>query len=103
MGGADTTAATLSFLFYHLANDPSQVQKLRDELEPLLDMSNVLKQKDIPKAQHLNGVIQEALRMHPAIPSGFPRLTPPRGDHGRRYLYPRGDHGGVASVYHATR
>jgi len=66
-------------MFYHLAKDPSQVDKLRAELEPLLNGKTRLDQKDIAKAQHLNGVIQEALRLHPAIPSGFPRLTPTEG------------------------
>ncbi len=79
VGGSDTTAATLTFLFYHLAKDPSQVDKLRAELEPLLNGKTRLDPKDVAKAQHLNGVIQEALRLHPAIPSGFPRLTPPEG------------------------
>ncbi len=79
VGGSDTTAATLTFLFYHLAKDPSQVDKLRAELEPLLNGKTRLDAKDVAKAQHLNGVIQEALRLHPAIPSGFPRLTPPEG------------------------
>ncbi len=79
VGGSDTTAATLTFLFYHLAKDPSQVDKLRAELEPLLDGKTRLDARDVAKAQHLNGVIQEALRLHPAIPSGFPRLTPPEG------------------------
>lgn len=79
VGGSDTTAATLTFLFYYLAKDPSQVKKLRAELEPLLKGKTHLDAKDISKAQHLNGVIQEALRLHPAIPSGFPRLTPPEG------------------------
>ena len=79
VGGSDTTAATLTFLFYHLAKDPSQVDKLRAELEPLLNGKTRLDPKDIAKAQHLNGVIQEALRLHPAIPSGFPRLTPAEG------------------------
>ncbi|KAI9367627.1 cytochrome P450 [Aspergillus egyptiacus] len=79
VGGSDTTAATLTFLFYHLANDPSQVAKLRAELEPLLNGQPRLDPKDVSKAPHLNGVIQETLRLHPAIPSGFPRLTPPEG------------------------
>lgn len=52
---------------------------MRAELEPLLNGKNRLDSKDVSKAQHLNGVIQEALRLHPAIPSGFPRLTPPEG------------------------
>ncbi|SPO06550.1 related to pisatin demethylase cytochrome P450 [Cephalotrichum gorgonifer] len=79
VGGSDTTASTLTFLFCHLAMDPSQVKKLRAELEPLLNGKNYLEQKDISKAQHLDGMIQEALRLHPAIPSGFPRVTPPEG------------------------
>lgn len=28
---------------------------------------------------HLNGVIHEALRLNPPIPSGYPRVTPPEG------------------------
>lgn len=79
VGGSDTTAATLTYLFYHLANDQSQVKKLREELEPLLDGKDVLDQKDVSKAPHLDAVIQEVLRLHPAIPSGFPRVTPPEG------------------------
>lgn len=62
-----------------MANDQSQVQKLRAELEPLLRGKSQLDSKDVAKAQHLNGVVQEALRLHPAIPSGFPRITPPEG------------------------
>lgn len=79
VGGSDTTAATLTFLFYHLAKDQSQVEKLRAELEPLMDENGRLNPKEVSKAKHLEGVIQESLRLHPAIPSGFPRLTPPEG------------------------
>ncbi|KAF9886735.1 hypothetical protein FE257_011112 [Aspergillus nanangensis] len=79
VGGSDTTAATLTFLFYYLAKDPTHIAKLRSELEPLLDGRTRLDPKDIPKAKHLDGIIQEALRLHPAIPSGFPRVTPPEG------------------------
>jgi cytochrome P450 len=30
-------------------------------------------------AEHLNGAINETLRLHPPVPSGLPRLTPPEG------------------------
>lgn len=59
--------------------DPTQIEKLRAELEPLLKGRSSLETKDVSKARHLDGVIQEALRLHPAIPSGFPRVTPPEG------------------------
>lgn len=80
VGGSDTTASTLCYIFYHLAKDPSQVEKLRAEFEPLLKGGKTnLDPKDVANAKHLNGVIHEALRLHPPIPSGFPRLTPPQG------------------------
>ena len=77
VAGSDTTAAALTFLFYYLAKDPEQVKKLREELRPLAtgDWSD----KDINQAQHLNGCIWEALRLHPPVPSGVQRLTPPEG------------------------
>lgn len=63
----------------HLARDPSQIARLKAELEPLLNGKPVLEPKHVSKAVHLNGVIQETLRLHPAIPSGFPRVTPKEG------------------------
>ena len=35
--------------------------------------------RDIPDAVYLNGVINEALRLHPPVPSGVLRQTPPEG------------------------
>jgi tryprostatin B 6-hydroxylase len=77
VAGSDTTSATLTYLFFHLAQNPKIVQKLREELDPLTkgDWSD----KDIRSAQCLNGCINEALRMHPPVPSGVERLTPPEG------------------------
>lgn len=81
VGGSDTTASTLAFIFYYLAKYPEQVRKLRAEFEPLLAASGLdhLDPKDVAKAVHLNGVIHETLRMNPPIPSGYPRVTPPEG------------------------
>jgi cytochrome P450 len=80
VGGSDTTASTLCYIFYYLAKDPSQIAKLRAELEPLLAGGKThLEAKDVVNAKHLNGVIHEALRLNPPIPSGYPRLTPPEG------------------------
>ena len=77
VAGSDTTAAAFTFMFYYLAKDPEQVRKLREELRPLTrgDWSD----KDINQAAHLNGCIYEALRLHPPVPSGVQRLTPPEG------------------------
>ena len=77
VAGSDTTAATFTYMFYHLAQHPEEVEKLRKELRPLCkgDWAD----KDINQAGHLNGCIYEALRMHPPVSSGLQRLMPPEG------------------------
>lgn len=76
---SDTTAATLTYLFYHLAREPEQARILREELAPLVpDVTNISHQA-IQDAPHLNGVINETLRLHPPVPSGVLRVTPPEG------------------------
>ena len=77
VAGSDTTAATFTYLFYHLAQDPAQVKKLREELEKV--GRGEWADKDIRNCEHLNGCINEALRLHPPVPSGVNRLTPPEG------------------------
>ncbi|KXT03056.1 hypothetical protein AC578_693 [Pseudocercospora eumusae] len=79
VAGSDTTSATLTFLFYELAKDPSQVKKLREELKPLVHEGWT--DKDLANAPHLNGAINETLRLHPPVPSGVYRRTPPEGTH----------------------
>ncbi|KAJ5971237.1 uncharacterized protein N7479_001155 [Penicillium vulpinum] len=74
VGGSDTTASTLTHIIY-----PEQLAKLRAEVEPLLVGQDTLDPKDVGEAKHLNGIIHEVLRLHPPIPSGFPRLTPKEG------------------------
>lgn len=74
---SDTTAATFTYMFFHLAQHPDIVQKLREELAPLTEGD--WQEKDIRGAQYLNGCINEALRLHPPVPSGVNRLTPPEG------------------------
>lgn len=79
VAGSDTTAATMTFLFYELARKPEEVKKLREELRPLTkgDWADI----DIRHAQHLNGAIDEALRLHPPVPSGVERIVPKGGAH----------------------
>lgn len=77
VAGSDTTASALTYLFYHLAQHRDQVEKLRRELSGLT--SGDFHDQDINQAQHLNGCIWEALRLHPPVPSGVSRLTPPQG------------------------
>ena len=66
VAGSDTTAATMTFLFYELAKKPEEVKKLREELRPLTT-SPGWSDVDIRNAPHLNGAINESLRLHPPV------------------------------------
>lgn len=79
VAGSDTTAIALTHIFYYLASDCSQVKKLRAELSTLMDPNAPFSVNHVKNAQHLNGIINEALRMHPPVPSGVFRKTPPQG------------------------
>lgn len=73
---SDPVLYTLVFLFFHLATAPTQVEKLRRELDGLDDLSN---DRLLKKLRHFNGLINETLRLHPPVPSGGLRNTPQEG------------------------
>ncbi|KAF7197798.1 Cytochrome P450 monooxygenase [Pseudocercospora fuligena] len=77
VAGSDTTAAALTWLFYHLAQNPKEVRKLRNELRACAvgDWSD----KDIRHCEHLNASINEALRLALIGPTGIYRTSPPEG------------------------
>ncbi|RFU29400.1 hypothetical protein B7463_g6939, partial [Scytalidium lignicola] len=79
IAGSDTTAITLTHIFYHLAKDQSQVQKLRTELENLNITEEGFNFESVRTASHLNGIINETLRLHHPVPAGLLRVTPPEG------------------------
>lgn len=79
VAGSDTTACTLTHIFYHIAKDSAHAEKLRQELKPLMQPDGSFDTKDLANADYLNGSINEALRLHPPVPSGLSRLTPPEG------------------------
>lgn len=72
---SDTTAATLTNLFFHLAADHTWQAKLQEELDALPDLT----QEKVTNVKLLDALINETLRLHPAVPSGTQRLTPPEG------------------------
>ncbi|KAL4881805.1 cytochrome P450 [Aspergillus karnatakaensis] len=84
LAGSDTTAISLSAVFYHLFRNPRCLQKLRQEVEDavksgLIQDSEILSWADAQKLPYLDACIKETFRIHPAISLNLERVTPPEG------------------------
>ncbi|KAH8170409.1 cytochrome p450 domain-containing protein [Sarocladium implicatum] len=79
VAGSDTTAASLTCLFFQLAQNPAVLQKLQEELDKYFEDNKELTAASLSKLDYLNACINECLRLHPPIPSGVQRMTPPEG------------------------
>jgi len=63
------------YVFYELARLPEQQEKLRKEIE----FADVYDRNLLQSLPHLNGVINESLRIDPPVPSGGYRQSPRNG------------------------
>ncbi|GFF54479.1 probable endo-1,4-beta-xylanase C [Aspergillus udagawae] len=79
VAGSDTTAVTLCAILYELVRHPEEMRRLREEVEPFVDDVGEVRGADVTLLEHLNGVINEALRMYPAVPGALWRKTPAEG------------------------
>lgn len=78
VAGKDTTAVTLSWLFYMLCKHPSVEEKIVEELilatneigndASITEFAANLAEKTIDKMQYLHATLSETLRLHPAVP-----------------------------------
>lgn len=76
---SDTTAATLSSLFFLLATNKDECVKLQQELDTCFPGATELDQSKLSKMKFLQACINETLRLLPPVPSGLQRMTPPEG------------------------
>jgi cytochrome P450 len=78
VAGSDTTAISLRAIVYMLLRHPTVLEKLLKDLERAnLDFPVTWKQsQDVP---YLEAVVQEALRLHPAVGFGLERVVPQKG------------------------
>lgn len=73
--GSDTTAPSLINLLYLLVRQPCDMDIIKQELSTV-DTSDV---KAVAALPHLNGAINEAMRLLPAVLTFVTRVTPPEG------------------------
>jgi cytochrome P450 len=64
---SDTTAATLSFIAYEFCKNPHVQVKLRMEIDAVTSGKPHLDVEDVQNIPYLDGVINEALRLHPSV------------------------------------
>ncbi|KAK2847613.1 hypothetical protein FQN49_005719 [Arthroderma sp. PD_2] len=79
LAGADTTATTLSGLFYFLAKNRETQEKLATEVRSAFATDKDINLTELKPLRYLYACIEEALRVvHPA-PTGLPRIVPAGG------------------------
>ncbi|KAJ5308716.1 Cytochrome P450 [Penicillium antarcticum] len=76
VAGSDTTAAALTNILFHLVKNQALYKELQTELESYLPELSYVK---LTSSKLLDAVINETLRLHPAVPSGVQRVTPAEG------------------------
>ncbi|VUC30184.1 unnamed protein product [Clonostachys rosea] len=79
VAGSDTTAASLTCLFYELCCRPEIITRLQGEIDQVYAGPDTVDSVSLSKLPLLNAVINETLRLHPPVPSGVQRVTPPEG------------------------
>ncbi|KAG8779170.1 hypothetical protein FRC12_024604 [Ceratobasidium sp. 428] len=68
VAGRDTTATTLTFAVYLLATNPGVLAKLRAEVLARVGPTNYPTSDDFREMKYLRAVINETLRLFPAVP-----------------------------------
>lgn len=76
VAGRDTTAGLMSFALFELARNPRVWKKLREEVEQNFGLGedadpNDISFESLKQCEYLKQVINETLRMYPAVPSNF--------------------------------
>lgn len=84
--GSETTAISLSAVFYYLLRNPRVYQKLMAELDGAVQSGEIANREqglvtwaESQKLPYLDGVIQEAFRLYPAAGLLLERIVPPQG------------------------
>ncbi|KAF6806240.1 Benzoate 4-monooxygenase 4 [Colletotrichum sojae] len=78
--GSVTTAIAIANVLYQLLKNPKYLQRLREEVDSVLDADEVIAPYDkVKHLPYLRACLDESLRLFPPTPHGLPRRTPAEG------------------------
>lgn len=66
-------------MFFELSQNPKALQALQKEVDDLYASTDNIDAMTLSKLRYMDAVINETLRLHPPVPSGLQRMTPPEG------------------------
>jgi len=75
IAGSDSVAATLTHVLFELAWHPETARELQEAFDALPSLAH----DNLTTVPLLDAVIHETMRLHPPVPSGTQRMTPPEG------------------------
>jgi cytochrome P450 len=75
VAGTDTSLTTMEWAMSLLLNHPDALQKVKAEIDSQVRHARLLNDSDRPKLPYLRCVINEALRLYPAIPLLLPHFS----------------------------
>lgn len=80
LAGGETTTTSLSGATYHLLKNPSVLTRVTQEVRATFSDPEAITFDAInSRCRYLQAVLEEALRLYPAVATGLPRMTPPQG------------------------
>jgi cytochrome P450 len=88
--GSETTATILSGVTYLLLSNPHTYTRLVHDIRARFDRLDQITLDEVNSLDYMLACLQEALRMYPPVPTGFPRVVPPAGDRISGHYIPGG-------------
>jgi cytochrome P450 len=79
IAGSETTATLLSAVTWHLCKNTSVMDKLTKEIRESFSGEGEINMTSVNKLKYLLAVLDEGMRIHPPVPVGSVRVTPPEG------------------------